>query len=91
MLIAPVTRDIIGFVNGFKTWTTREAWQAGVHGSIWQPGMWDRAIRGERDFDEVMTYIARNPVAAGLAQVETEWPYTWLYWWESDADPGGRR
>jgi REP element-mobilizing transposase RayT len=83
LLVVPGSRDIIAFVDGFKTWTTRQAWAAGTDGAIWQPGMWDRTVRGEDDFEAVADYIVRNPVNAGLCESENDWPYTWV-WWRSD-------
>jgi REP element-mobilizing transposase RayT len=84
LLVAPERRDIIRFVDAFKSWTTRQAWTAGVEGGLWQPGMWDRTVRGHHDFEEVAMYIVRNPVNAGLAVDEAGWPHTWACWWESD-------
>jgi len=90
LLVAPAARDIMSFVDSFKSWTTRQAWSAGVEGMIWQPSMWDRTVRDDRDFDEVADYVARNPVTAGLVEAEAEWPHTWVYWWDAERDaPAG--
>ena len=81
LLLAPRDQDVILFGNTWKSWTTRLAWDHGVHGALWQPGMWDRTIRSPEDFDEVVDYIARNPVAEGLVERAEEWPWVWAWYW----------
>ncbi|MBK6320390.1 MAG: transposase [Dehalococcoidia bacterium] len=86
LLVSPRNREILSFVRDWKSWTSRLARSAGHFGPIWQPGMWDRVCRDERDFDAVTEYIVRNPVAAGLVAADRDWPFTWCVWWE---DPTG--
>jgi REP element-mobilizing transposase RayT len=86
LLIGPARFDVIRFADAFKSWTTRLAWKAGIDGAVWQPGIWDRTIRDEKDFDNVSSYIVRNPVGAGLVEEARAWPHTWAYWW--DDEPG---
>ena len=64
LLASPREQDIISFVRNWKSWTSWLARDAGHFGPIWQPGMWDRTCRDERDYEETITYIIRNPVAA---------------------------
>jgi REP element-mobilizing transposase RayT len=82
LLVGPSEQDVIRFVNGWKSWTTRLAWSEGIRGGLWQPGMWDRTIRSEKDFDDVVQYIIKNPVAARLVEREEEWPWVWAWFWE---------
>jgi REP element-mobilizing transposase RayT len=51
--------------------------------NLWQPGYYDRVLRGDEDTLTVARYILENPVRAGLATRLREWPlagspiYTW--------------
>ncbi len=73
--------DAIAFVDEWKSWTTRLSWSVGNRNALWQPGMWDRTMRDEDDLLATASYIARNPVDAGLVEDEREWPWTWVWWW----------
>ena len=81
LLLGPRDQDVLLFVNAWKSWTTRLAWKHGMRGALWQPGMWDRTIRSPEDFDEVVDYIVRNPVAAGLVEQIEDWPWAWAWYW----------
>jgi REP element-mobilizing transposase RayT len=49
----------------------------GTRGQIWQDESWDRIIRDDAEFEEKLTYMANNPVKAGL--VDPDEPYDgWL-------------
>lgn len=43
---------------------------------FWQDESFDHWIRNEAEFEKVKRYIERNPVLAGLASHETEWPWS---------------
>jgi putative DNA methylase len=45
-------------------------------GSFWQPESYDHVIRSDREFKETIRYIETNPVSAGLAKSEDEWPWS---------------
>ena len=49
-------------------------------GSFWQPEVFDRYIRNRHHFLNVIKYIERNPVKAGLCRVPSEWRYSSAYW-----------
>ena len=49
---------------------------------IWHREYWDRYIRDERHFNQVMTYIHLNPVKAKLVARAEDWP------WSSAGVPG---
>jgi REP element-mobilizing transposase RayT len=85
MLMAPVEKDVVEFANSWKSWTTRLSWRLGNRNALWQPGMWDRTIRDERDFNEVVEYIVANPMKSGLVESEQEWPHAWN--WCQDEPP----
>jgi REP element-mobilizing transposase RayT len=78
ILLQPSAEDVHAFVGRWKSHTTRHAWATGHRGALWQPKMWDRSIRNERDLEETIRYIIDNPVEAGLTSNWEEWPWTWL-------------
>jgi REP element-mobilizing transposase RayT len=47
---------------------------------IWQPGYYDHALRSDECLRTQATYIAANPVRAGLATCIGEYPYAWSRW-----------
>ncbi|MGB4862684.1 MAG: transposase [Tepidiformaceae bacterium] len=89
LLASPREQDIISFVRNWKSWTSWLARDAGHFGPIWQPGMWDRTCRDERDYEETITYIIRNPVAAKLVESEEDWPHSWCEWWNKPLESRG--
>ena len=80
-LAKPADRSIVLWVNGFKSFSTRVAWQHGQASALWQPGFHDTRIRDEQQFEAALSYVRKNPVAAGLVNEEREWP--WLWWREA--------
>jgi len=46
-------------------------------GKFWASESWDRYIRNEKHYRNVVTYILNNPVKAGICSCWTEHPYTW--------------
>ena len=83
MLAGPGDLDIIAFCDAWKSWSTRLAWGAGHRGQLWQPSMYDVAIRDERQFENAALYVVDNPVRAGLCRTAAEWPHAWAYWWDT--------
>jgi REP element-mobilizing transposase RayT len=62
-------------VHAWKSWTATHINRAcGRSGPLWSRDYFDRYIRNERHFRNVVQYIERNPVAAGLAVDPREWP-----------------
>jgi REP element-mobilizing transposase RayT len=84
LVVSAGEQDVVTFVQRWKSWSTRLAWQAGHVGPLWQPSFWDRAIRGDEDFDMVCSYVVRNPVAAGLVSDDGEWPWAWAHWYADE-------
>jgi putative transposase len=66
------TSDTLAAMTKFKLlsglWFTRQ----GLEG--WQSDFWDHAIRGNGDWRAHATYIAHNPVRAGLVESPFEYP-----------------
>lgn len=50
----------------------------GSTGRVWLDERFDRIVRDEAEFKEKLLYMARNPVKAGLAKAEWEYPYFWV-------------
>jgi REP element-mobilizing transposase RayT len=46
-----------------------------MDGPIWQDGFYDHALRGERSMNAYLTYMAQNPVRAGLVSKAEDWPF----------------
>ena len=47
-----------------------------VTGPVWHREYWDRYIRNERHYGEVVDYIHYNPVAADLVALPEAWPWS---------------
>lgn len=43
-------------------------------GPVWQPGFHDRAIKHEKDLQDLARYVVANPVRAGLVQRVGDYP-----------------
>lgn len=50
---------------------------------FWQAKSYDHLVRSRAEFERIENYILQNPVRAGLARSEEEYP------WSSVFDPGG--
>jgi REP element-mobilizing transposase RayT len=83
-VVAPRGRDIIAFVNAWKSFSTKRARDAGHRGVLWQPGWYDRVIGVQLEFDEAVDYVVRNPVTAGLCETPEDWAYTWAWYFGDD-------
>jgi len=65
------------FINQYNSRTgvrRSQEYRTGVRRSqVWQREYWDRFIRNERHFEAVKSYIAMNPVNAGLVAKPEDW------------------
>ena len=68
--------DLSATVATFKSWTTRKAWELGLHGQLWQHGWYDHVARREEDLVRICEYILANPVRGQLVSEPTAWPYS---------------
>ena len=67
--------DLIAIVRAVKSIVGR-CWKAqGNRRDLWQRSFHDRGIRTERDTDEAIGYILKNPVDEGLVSEWTEYPW----------------
>lgn len=47
-------------------------------GRFWQPESYDHLVRNEREFYNIVRYIANNPVKAGLVRNWYEWRFSYV-------------
>ncbi len=74
VLVSPLEKSIPKWVNGFKAHVTRTLGTS----DLWQPSYFDRALRNDAEFDDVLRYIVANPGAAGLDDDAGEWPWVFV-------------
>ncbi len=67
--------SLSAFVGGFKEASTRQAWQSGWQGRLWQREFFDHLLRSEESYQEKWDYVRLNPVRAGLCETAEEWPH----------------
>ena len=87
VLVEPLT-DLASIVQSWKSFTS--CWvmrncgsldlQVPKSGRLWMRDYWDRYIRDEHHYRQVVDYIHQNPVKAGLCASAGAWP------WSSAAD-----
>lgn len=64
-------------IKSWKTFTARKINRAsGADGSFWATDYFDRYMRDEADFENMIAYIESNPVAAGLVPKPEDWPWS---------------
>jgi len=63
-------------IQGFKSYTTRLAWQHGIQGKLWQRSFYDHIARRSEDLLAICRYILANPVRKGLVETPEDWPYS---------------
>ena len=77
LLIAPLA-PMAAITKAIKGPTARQAnrllQRTGEY--FWQDESFDHWIRDEAEFEKVKKYIERNPVAAGLVNEESRWPWS---------------
>jgi REP element-mobilizing transposase RayT len=62
--------------QSWKSFTSKEANKLlGRTGRFWQGDYFDRYIRDGGHFNDVLDYIERNPVKAGLSETPEEWTF----------------
>ncbi len=47
-------------------------------GRFWQKESYDRCVRDEREYKNVVAYILENPVKARLVKTWDEYPFTYM-------------
>jgi len=51
-----------------------------TRGAVWQSGYYDQLLRDENQWRMQALYIMANPLRAGLAAAENDYPYAWCRW-----------
>jgi len=77
LLVCPeINGNLISFIQGFKSKTTRAYWSTGGTGRLWQRGFYDHILRQDEGIELVARYILANPVRAGLVKDITRYPFS---------------
>ncbi|MEZ4619250.1 MAG: DUF1156 domain-containing protein [Caldilineaceae bacterium] len=64
-------------VHSWKSFTAKEANKIlGRDGQFWAPDYFDRYIRSQEHFNNVIRYFHNNPVKAGLVKESVDWRYS---------------
>ncbi len=67
--------DLSAWIKSLKN-TLSKSWRASaVAAPHWQKGFFDHLLRSADSYEEKWTYVAANPVRAGLVATNDEWPY----------------
>ena len=74
----------IALSTAIKVLKGRTARQLGLqghtHGTVWQPGFHDHALRQEEDMLQVARYIVANPLRAGIVDRIGDYPFWDAHW-----------
>jgi REP element-mobilizing transposase RayT len=74
-------RSLSVSVNTVKSFSARKINRIlGRHGSVWQRGFYDRAIRCEENLRHVARYIVSNPLRAGIVDSIGDYPFWDTKW-----------
>lgn len=87
LICLPKISDLSKFVQTFKSISSRRLKAIDLKGTqnqliqdgkfrLWKPRFDDFVIRDEDQFRTKLEYIHKNPVKAGLVNIETDWPYS---------------
>jgi putative transposase len=68
------SRSLQSWISYWKSETVRH-WPHPNQRPIWQRCFWDTKIRSDEHYNEKWSYVALNPIRAGLAKTPQEWPY----------------
>jgi len=75
VLVEPIAGvDLEVVIRSWKSYAARQLRDRA--GRIWQPEYWDRVIRDEREFEEALRYITRNPFIR-WPEIES-YPWIWV-------------
>ncbi len=68
-------------IHAWKSFTAKQANEIlRRSGCFWQDDYFDRYVRNERQFLNVLDYIESNPVRAGLCQRVDDWEFVGVCW-----------
>ena len=69
-------KDVVQFVQAYKSKTTRLFWRMGNREKLWQHGFYDHILRQEENIKQIARYILDNPVRRGLVDDFLEYPFS---------------
>ena len=72
LVAQPGDVSLIAWVNSFKSYSTRLAWDVRERGLLWQPGFYDHLVRDDVELEATIQYVLTNPLEAGLG---SSWPW----------------
>jgi len=73
--------NLSSIMNWIKT-NSAKMWN-GIHGStdhVWGHRYYERAVKDQQEFENIMNYIDQNPVKAGLSSTPEEWKACGAYY-----------
>lgn len=71
--------SLAGIMHSIKGFTARRANQLmGRSGAFWLHESYDHCMRDEAELHRIITYVANNPVKAGLVAEWQAWPWTYV-------------
>jgi len=74
-------------LHSWKSFTSHEAVRdPRIHEPFWSPDSYDRFIRNDQHYANVLAYIENNPVKAGLCNTPTEYRWSSAWWREYAGD-----
>ena len=77
VLTPNLPHSVSEIVHSLKSYTVKQAnIRLGRKGKFWQEDYFDRYIRNQRHFENVILYIEHNPVKAGLCANPESWPFS---------------
>ena len=68
--------SISKWLQAFKSFTGHAYVRQGGSSSLWQRSAHDHVCRRAETAEQVLAYIANNPVRAGLVECWQDWPWT---------------
>ena len=73
------SRNAMPMATWLKMWKSVSARgiarEHGGSGAVWQRDYFDRYLRSGENYGEKWSYVARNPVRAGLVVTPEDWPF----------------
>ncbi|MFQ5491823.1 MAG: transposase [Phycisphaerae bacterium] len=69
-------RSMMEWLQAFKSFTGHEYARLGHSPPLWQRSAHDHVCRKSEAAEDVLRYLAENPVRAGLVECWTDWPWT---------------
>jgi putative DNA methylase len=74
--VADAGSPLSGIMHSLKSYTANQANQLlGRTGQFWQHESYDHWVRDDDELERIVSYIASNPIKAGLAQRPEQWSW----------------